>query len=169
MIRGNLDASGVRCLFLLLLRSCAGLSGYVANEGYVVRQPACRKRSLTVANAQPRRLDGCFLQGHRPQSNRSHRRGRRKTRQTDKTIGISMGYSREAVTHLSSLGVQRISLGSSIRLRHEKFVGENLPTIVVGIHGYILQVLGKNMICVGHGRICKARSDVGLSHLLFLV
>jgi len=44
----------------------------------------------------------------------------RKTRQTDKTIGISMGYNREAVTHWLNLGLQWISLGGDFNLLYAK-------------------------------------------------
>jgi len=44
----------------------------------------------------------------------------RKTRQTDKTIGISMGYNREAVTHWLDLGLQWISLGGDFNLLYAK-------------------------------------------------
>ena len=44
----------------------------------------------------------------------------RKTRQTDKTIGISMGYDREAVTHWLAQGLQWISLGGDFNLLYAK-------------------------------------------------
>ena len=44
----------------------------------------------------------------------------RKTRQTDKTIGISMGYNREAVAHWLDLGLQWISLGGDFNLLYAK-------------------------------------------------
>ena len=44
----------------------------------------------------------------------------RKTRQTDKTIGISMGYNQEAVTHWLNLGLQWISLGGDFNLLYAK-------------------------------------------------
>jgi len=47
----------------------------------------------------------------------------RKTRQTDKTIGISMGYDCEAVTHWLGLGLQWISLGGDFNLLYAKLKG----------------------------------------------
>ena len=47
----------------------------------------------------------------------------RKTRLTDKTIGISMGYDREAVTHWLGLGLQWISLGGDFNLLYAKVKG----------------------------------------------
>ena len=44
----------------------------------------------------------------------------RKTRQTDKTIGISMGYDREAVAHWLAQGLQWISLGGDFNLLYAK-------------------------------------------------
>jgi 2-keto-3-deoxy-L-rhamnonate aldolase RhmA len=44
----------------------------------------------------------------------------RKTRQTEKLIGISMGYDREAVTHWLELGLQWISLGGDFNLLYAK-------------------------------------------------
>ena len=43
-----------------------------------------------------------------------------KTRQTDKTIGISMGYDREAVAHWLARGLQWISLGGDFNLLYAK-------------------------------------------------
>ena len=43
-----------------------------------------------------------------------------QTRQTDKTIGISMGYDREAVTHWLKRGLQWISLGGDFNLLYAK-------------------------------------------------
>ena len=44
----------------------------------------------------------------------------RKTRQTDKLIGISMGYDREAVAHWLDLGLQWISIGGDFNLLYAK-------------------------------------------------
>ena len=52
----------------------------------------------------------------------------RKTRQTDKTIGISMGYNREAVAHWLGLGLQWISLGGDFNLLYAK-VKETLADV----------------------------------------
>ncbi|NKB71210.1 MAG: 4-hydroxy-3-methylbut-2-en-1-yl diphosphate synthase [Candidatus Latescibacteria bacterium] len=46
----------------------------------------------------------------------------RKTRQTDKTIGISMGYDPQAVSHWLGLGLQWISLGGDFNLLYAKIV-----------------------------------------------
>ena len=43
-----------------------------------------------------------------------------KTRQSDKTIGISMGYDREAVAHWLARGLQWISLGGDFNLLYAK-------------------------------------------------
>ncbi|MDP6701980.1 MAG: hypothetical protein QGH25_20170, partial [Candidatus Latescibacteria bacterium] len=43
-----------------------------------------------------------------------------KTRQTDKTIGISMGYDREAVAYWLARGLQWISLGGDFNLLYAK-------------------------------------------------
>ncbi len=44
----------------------------------------------------------------------------RKTRQTDKLIGISMGYDREAIAHWLDLGLQWISIGGDFNLLYTK-------------------------------------------------
>ena len=44
-----------------------------------------------------------------------------KTLQTDKTIGISMGYERQAVAHWLDRGLQWISLGGDFNLLYAKF------------------------------------------------
>ena len=55
----------------------------------------------------------------------------KKTRQTDKTIGIAMGHDRQAITHWLDRGLQWISLGGDFNLLYTKLrdVAEDVRTL----------------------------------------
>ena len=54
-----------------------------------------------------------------------------KTRQTDKTIGIAMGYERQAIAHWLDRGLQWISLGGDFNLLYAKLreIAEDVRTL----------------------------------------